>query len=151
MASSFVNCFEQLPSLPLTWHLTRGPSKRKLIFQVTSYRCHVGGSKGIAMLRYTGTTSTGFLSTTSFGGIGRISSPGFGSLFFRFWAGISRAYLPISDAGHFPESPCTVVGICLVGGLQQKPRVSQPYQGLKRSHCRLIRCNTVDGPNPAPL
>ena len=35
-----------VPSLPLTWHLTGGPSKRKLIFQVPSLRCHVSGRKG---------------------------------------------------------------------------------------------------------
>ena len=29
-----------LPSLLLPWHLTRGPSKRKLIFQVPSHSCH---------------------------------------------------------------------------------------------------------------
>ena len=28
-----------LPSLPLTWHLKGGPSKRNLIFQVPSHRC----------------------------------------------------------------------------------------------------------------
>ena len=31
----------QVPSLPRTWHLKWGPSKRSLIFQVPSHRCHV--------------------------------------------------------------------------------------------------------------
>ena len=39
-----------LPSFRQTWHLTRGPSKRKLIFQVPSHRCHVSGRKGIILL-----------------------------------------------------------------------------------------------------
>ena len=32
---------EGLASLPLTWHLTEGPLKRKFIFQIPSHRCYV--------------------------------------------------------------------------------------------------------------
>ena len=35
-----------LPSLPLTWHLTGGPLKRKMIFQVPSSSCYVSGREG---------------------------------------------------------------------------------------------------------
>ena len=35
------------PSLPLTWHLTGGPKKRKWIFQVPSHRFHVSWWEGI--------------------------------------------------------------------------------------------------------
>ena len=37
---------EKVPSLPLTWHLKGGPSKRNLIFQVPSHRCHVCWREG---------------------------------------------------------------------------------------------------------
>ena len=40
-------CLEnQVPSLPLTWHLIGGFHKRKLIFQVLSHRCYVSGREG---------------------------------------------------------------------------------------------------------
>ena len=35
-----------VPSLPLTWHLKEGPSKKSLIFQVPSHRCHVSWREG---------------------------------------------------------------------------------------------------------
>ena len=37
---------QQVPSLPLTWHLTGGPYKRKIIFQVPFHRCYVSGREG---------------------------------------------------------------------------------------------------------
>ena len=37
---------QELPSLPLTWHLKGDPSKRSLIFQVPSHRCHVSWLEG---------------------------------------------------------------------------------------------------------
>ena len=40
-SSSFVTTSSWVSSLPLTWHLKGGPSKRSLIFQVPSHRCHV--------------------------------------------------------------------------------------------------------------
>ena len=38
-----------LPSLPLTWHLTRGPCNSKMICQVPSHRCYVSGREGICL------------------------------------------------------------------------------------------------------
>ena len=35
-----------LPSLPLTWHLTEGPLKSKLILQIPSHRCYVSAREG---------------------------------------------------------------------------------------------------------
>ena len=36
----------QIPSLPLTWHLTEDPDKRNMIFQVSFHRCYFSGREG---------------------------------------------------------------------------------------------------------
>ena len=39
-----------LPSLQLTWHLTEGPFRSKLIFQVPSNRCYASGREGSVLV-----------------------------------------------------------------------------------------------------